>query len=54
MTIAFADGCHAGQRRVEAGHHEVQFDGAALVSGVYFYRLQAGDYTQTRKLCLIR
>ena len=39
---------------VEVGYHEVRFDGAGLASGVYFYRLQAGDSVQTRKLCLIR
>ena len=36
------------------GNYEVQFDGKGLASGVYFYRMQAGDFTQTRKLCLIR
>jgi hypothetical protein len=39
---------------IEAGHHEVQFDAPGLASGVYFYRLQAGGYTQTRKLLLVR
>lgn len=38
----------------EAGYHEVQFDGRDLSSGVYFYRLQAGDFAQTRKLLLLR
>jgi photosystem II stability/assembly factor-like uncharacterized protein len=37
----------------EAGYHEVQFDGKNLASGVYFYRLQAGDFVQTRRLVLI-
>jgi hypothetical protein len=41
-------------REIEAGHHEVQFDAPGLASGVYFYRLQAGGYTQTRKLLLVR
>ena len=38
----------------EAGYHEVKFDASGLSSGVYFYRMQAGDFVQTRKLLLIR
>jgi M6 family metalloprotease-like protein len=38
----------------EAGVHEVKFHGSNLASGVYFYRMQAGDFVQTRKLCLVR
>ena len=40
--------------RRNAGVHEVIFDGSGLSSGVYLYRLRAGDFLQTRKLCLIR
>jgi Secretion system C-terminal sorting domain len=40
--------------RRNAGVHEVKFDGSGLSSGVYFYRLQAGDFVQTRKLLLTR
>ena len=40
--------------RKDAGVHEVQFDGSNLASGVYFYRLQAGEFTQTRRLLLLR
>jgi hypothetical protein len=36
------------------GVHEVRFDAAGLSSGVYFYRLTAGSFTQTRKLILAK
>ena len=36
------------------GSHEVVFDGSDLASGVYFARLQAGDFNQTRKILLIK
>jgi hypothetical protein len=39
---------------VEAGYHEVKFDGSALSSGVYVYRMQAGNAVQVRKLLLVR
>jgi photosystem II stability/assembly factor-like uncharacterized protein len=38
----------------ETGYHDVRFDGSSLSSGVYFYRLQAGTYMETKKLLLIR
>jgi hypothetical protein len=37
----------------EAGYHEVRFDASGLSSGVYFYRLIAGEFVQTRKLLLL-
>ncbi len=40
--------------RLGAGNHDVRFDGTGLASGVYFYRIQAGSFVQTRKLCLVR
>ena len=39
---------------VEAGVHEVRFDGTGLASGVYFYRLQAGTNVETRKFTLLK
>jgi endoglucanase len=37
-----------------AGRYEVDFNGIALTSGIYFYRLQAGTYVNTRKMILIK
>ncbi len=36
------------------GTHDVRFDGSNLSSGVYFYRLQAGSFNQTKKLVIVR
>lgn len=37
-----------------AGHHRVELDAKDLPSGVYFYRIQAGEFAQTRKLTLLK
>jgi hypothetical protein len=42
------------QGNEEEGYHEVRFDGSNLASGVYYYRIQSGDFVQTRKLLLLR
>ncbi len=39
---------------VEAGHHEVRFDGKGLASGVYFYRIEAGSFSATRRLIVLK
>jgi len=37
-----------------AGHYRVQLDGKTLPGGVYLYRIQAGDFAETKKLTLLR
>ena len=38
----------------QPGHKSVTFDAGGLASGVYFYRLSAGSFQQTRKLLLAK
>jgi hypothetical protein len=40
--------------RRDAGVYEVKFDGSSLASGVYFYRLQAGDFVQAKGLVITK
>ena len=37
-----------------AGTYEITFDASNLVSGVYFVRLVAGDFTETQKIVLMK
>ena len=40
--------------RLQPGSYETTFDATGLASGVYFYRLQAGELVQTKRLMLLR
>ena len=39
---------------MSAGKHEINFDASELSSGIYFYTLQTGEFSQTRKMILLR
>jgi hypothetical protein len=40
--------------RQSAGNHSVQFNASKLTSGVYFYKIEAGTYRDTRKFLLVK
>lgn len=37
-----------------AGYYEVSFDASGLPSGIYFYRMQSGEYVSVKKLLLLK
>ena len=39
---------------LRAGYHEINFDASNFHSGVYFYRIQAGNFIQTKKMILMK
>jgi hypothetical protein len=36
------------------GTYEVEFNASSLPSGVYFYRIQAGNFIDTKKMMLLK
>ncbi|PJC60247.1 MAG: hypothetical protein CO025_03815, partial [Ignavibacteria bacterium CG_4_9_14_0_2_um_filter_37_13] len=38
----------------EPGFYSVEWNASNIASGIYFYRIQAGDFIQTKRLILLR
>jgi hypothetical protein len=41
-------------RQLSPGIYSVDFNGSNLPSGIYYYRIEAGSYTETKKMVLIK
>jgi len=41
-------------QKLEPGVHSVTFDASGLPSGVYFYRMEAGNFVQTMRLVILK
>lgn len=40
--------------KLNPGTYEVDFDGTNYPSGIYYYRLSAGEYTETKRMALVK
>ena len=41
-------------QKMQAGYHEIKFDGSNLSSGVYFYKITTSGFTDVKKMILVK
>ncbi len=41
-------------RPMQAGTHSVTFDASQLASGMYFYRIEAGSFTEMKRMVMVK
>lgn len=41
-------------RELKPGEYEIKFDASNFTSGIYYYKIEAGEYSRTRKMILIK
>jgi hypothetical protein len=42
------------EEKKQSGKYQVSWNASKIHSGVFFYRLQSGSYTESRKLILLK
>ncbi|MBK7160812.1 MAG: T9SS type A sorting domain-containing protein [Ignavibacteria bacterium] len=40
--------------KLSPGNYEFEFNGSGLSSGIYFYKLEAGNFSETRRMILLK
>ncbi|MCH7783696.1 T9SS type A sorting domain-containing protein [candidate division KSB1 bacterium] len=40
--------------QVSAGFHSIQWDASDMASGIYFYQIQAGNFTDMKRMVVIK
>ena len=40
--------------KMEAGYHNVEFNASDLASGLYIYKMESGNFTDVKKMMLIK
>jgi hypothetical protein len=38
----------------KAGYHHVEWDASGFASGIYYYRIQAGEFQDVKKMILLK
>ena len=42
------------EEELRAGKHTIKWDGSSAASGIYFYRIEANDFTSTKRMVLMK
>ena len=46
--------CNLLKERMDAGYHKFSFNGSGLASGIYFYRIDTNQYSNAKKMLLLK